>query len=86
MSAWLGKIHKSPFPKDGAWRATRKLELAHTDVYGSMKTLSMDGNNYFILFIDDFSKMTWVYFMREKSQVSLFYMEESCGKSKRLFD
>ncbi|KAL4367990.1 hypothetical protein GQ457_05G026520 [Hibiscus cannabinus] len=33
------------------------------------RTLSLGGNKYFILFIDDFTRMTWVYFMKEKSQV-----------------
>ena len=71
----LGKKHKSPFPKDGAWRATRKLELVHIDVCGPMKTRSMDGNKYLILFIDDFLRMTWVYFMREKSQVFSIFLK-----------
>ncbi|KAL0379260.1 UNVERIFIED_CONTAM: Retrovirus-related Pol polyprotein from transposon TNT 1-94 [Sesamum radiatum] len=30
---------------------------------------SHEQNRYFILFIDDYSRMTWVYFMREKSEV-----------------
>ncbi|KAL0359426.1 UNVERIFIED_CONTAM: Retrovirus-related Pol polyprotein from transposon RE1 [Sesamum angustifolium] len=34
-----------------------------------MRTPSHEQNRYFILFIDDYSRMTWVYFMREKSEV-----------------
>ena len=30
-------------------------------------------NRYFILFIDDFTRMTWVYFMRHKSEVSSIF-------------
>ena len=30
---------------------------------------SHENNMYFILFIDDFSRMTWVYFLKEKSEV-----------------
>lgn len=33
------------------------------------KTLSLSGNNYFILFIDEYTRMMWVYFMRESSGV-----------------
>ncbi|KAE8660902.1 hypothetical protein F3Y22_tig00116944pilonHSYRG00073 [Hibiscus syriacus] len=33
------------------------------------RTLSFGGNKYFILFIDDSTRMTWVYFMKEKSKV-----------------
>lgn len=36
---------------------------------GPMQTPSHSQNKYFILFIDDFAKMTWVYFMMQKSKV-----------------
>lgn len=45
------------------------LELVHTDVCGPMSILSYGNNLHFILFIDDFSCMIWVYFMRQKSEV-----------------
>lgn len=70
----LGNMRKLPFPTDGAWRASKKLELVHTDVCGPMKTLSLDESKYFILFIDDFTRMTLIYFMKERSQVfSIFH-------------
>ncbi|KAL0375438.1 UNVERIFIED_CONTAM: Retrovirus-related Pol polyprotein from transposon TNT 1-94 [Sesamum radiatum] len=63
------KQHKRPFPSGTSWRAKAVLELIHTDVCGPMRTPSHEQNRYFILFIDDYSRMTWVYFMREKSEV-----------------
>ena len=65
----LGKHHRELFPKEKAWRARAPLELVHTDVCGPMVTPTNGGNKYFITFIDDFSRMTWVYFMRQKSDV-----------------
>ena len=65
----LGKQHRFPFSTSGAWRAKDLLELIHTDVYGPMRMPSHENNRYFILFIDDFSIMTWVYFLKEKSKV-----------------
>ena len=65
----LGKHHRQPFPKGVAWRAKKPLELVHTDVCGPMRTPSHSQNMYFILFIDDFTRMTWVYFMRQRSEV-----------------
>ncbi|KAK4388426.1 Retrovirus-related Pol polyprotein from transposon TNT 1-94 [Sesamum angolense] len=56
-------------PFRNLWRAKAVLELIHTDVCGPMRTPSHEQNRYFILFIDDYSRMTWVYFMREKSEV-----------------
>ena len=34
-----------------------------------MQTELLNKNEYFVLFIDDFTKMTWIYFIRYKSQV-----------------
>ncbi|KAJ4764255.1 polyprotein [Rhynchospora pubera] len=64
----LGKIHRETFPKEKAWRAKAPLELVHTDICGPMSTNSHGGNRYFITFIDDFSRMCWVYFLRQKSE------------------
>lgn len=51
------------------WRATKPLELVHTDVCSPMRTLSLNGSRYFLLFIDDYTRMTWVYFLKERSEV-----------------
>ncbi|KAL4363436.1 hypothetical protein GQ457_04G018680 [Hibiscus cannabinus] len=65
----LGKQHRLPFPKEKVWKASEKLQLVHTDICEPHRTLSLGGKKYFILFIDDFTRMTWVYFMKEKSEV-----------------
>lgn len=65
----LGKQHRNSFPKESLWRAKEPLQLVHTDVCGPMRTPSHNGNMYFLLFIDDFSRMTWVYFMKGKPEV-----------------
>ncbi|KAL0370795.1 UNVERIFIED_CONTAM: Retrovirus-related Pol polyprotein from transposon RE1 [Sesamum angustifolium] len=62
------KQHKKPFHSRTSWRAKAVLELIH-NVSGPMRTPSHEQNRYFNLFIDDYSRMTWVYFMREKSEV-----------------
>ena len=38
-----------------------------------MQDPSLNNNRYFIFFIDDFTRMTWVYFMRHKSEVSSIF-------------
>lgn len=62
----LGKNHRESFPKESKWRAKEPLELIHSDVCGPMQTPSLSGNIYFITFIDDYSRMCWVYFLRNK--------------------
>ncbi|RDX82698.1 hypothetical protein CR513_36482, partial [Mucuna pruriens] len=44
------------------------LELIYTDIYGSFPTASWNGQQYFIKFIDDYSRYDYLYFIHEKSQ------------------
>ena len=63
----LRKHHREQFDRKGAWRAKSPLELIHTDLCGPMQCESAGGNKYFITFIDDLSRMCWVYFLRSKA-------------------
>ncbi|MCO5562696.1 hypothetical protein L7F22_016326 [Adiantum nelumboides] len=57
----LGKMHIFAFSQDGSVRATRKLQLVHSDVCGPMRMPSVGNSLYFVTFIDDFSRFCWVY-------------------------
>ncbi|MCO5557209.1 hypothetical protein L7F22_010769 [Adiantum nelumboides] len=65
----LGKMHRFAFSQDGSVRATRKLQLVHSDVCGPMRTSSVGNSLYFVTFIDDFSRFCWVYPLKAKSHV-----------------
>ena len=65
----LGKQAKFSFPKGQAMRATQVLELVHADLCGPMQTESLGGSKYFLLFTDDYSRMSWVYFLQSKGEV-----------------
>jgi transposase InsO family protein len=41
----------------------------HSDVCGPMTTTSLSGYVYYVSFIDDFSRKTWIYFLKTKSEV-----------------
>ena len=49
-------------------RATNVAELIHTDICGPFPTVSWNGQQYFITFIDDFSRYGYLYLIHEKSQ------------------
>ena len=36
------------------------LDYVHSDVWGPTRELSLGGSQYFVTFIDDFSKKVWV--------------------------
>lgn len=64
----LGKQHQDPFPKGKALRAIVPLELVHSDLM-IFPTRSFSGAKYALTFIDDFSRRSWVYFLKYKSEV-----------------
>ena len=70
-----GKQARQPFPSDGGTRATKVLELVHSDVCGPMRTTSMGGGRYFLTFIDDFSRKLWVYVLKSKREVFEKFVE-----------
>ena len=45
---------------------SKPLELVHTDLCGPSRTKILQGYSYFMLFIDDFARMAWVYFLKQK--------------------
>jgi hypothetical protein len=62
--------------KVGANRAKNALDLIHTDICGPFPTASWNGQRYFIMFIDDYSRYGYLYLIHEKSQ-SLTYLKLS---------
>jgi transposase InsO family protein len=61
-----GKTPRKPFPTGGRKRATRVLELVHSDVCGPLP-ISIGGSRYFITFTDDHTAHVDVDFMKHKS-------------------
>ncbi|KAK3021223.1 hypothetical protein RJ639_045124 [Escallonia herrerae] len=64
-----GKQHRHSFPKESISRAKAPLELIHIDVCGPIDPTSLGKHIYFLLFIDDYSRKTCVYFLKQNSEV-----------------
>ena len=64
----LGKHSKQPFHSYSS-RVSRKLGLIHSNLCGPMLVTTTNGNKYMLTFIDDYSRMCWVYLLKDKSQV-----------------
>jgi transposase InsO family protein len=62
-----GKQTRLPFPS-GNHRSKKLLEVVHSDLCGPMETKSIGQAKYFLLFVDDASRMSFVYFLKEKNQ------------------
>jgi hypothetical protein len=64
----LGKMSQLPF-SNSCTHATEPLQLVHSDVWGPAPITSINGTRYYVSFIDDFSKFTWLFPLKHKSQV-----------------
>jgi len=64
----LGKSKILPFQISGS-RATKCFEVIHSDVWGISPVISHAQYKYFVTFIDDYNRFTWIYFLRSKSEV-----------------
>ena len=61
------KHHRTSFSKKSAFRATEPLELIHIDICGPITPTTLGGSRYFLLIMDDFSRLTWVSMLQCKS-------------------
>lgn len=62
----LAKHQMDRFPNVSNYHATTPLKLVHPDLCGPMQTQFIGWSFYFLTFINDFSKMNCVYFMKNK--------------------
>lgn len=69
-----GKQTRIPF-RETHRRTTRKLEIIHTDLCGPMRTVSKGGAKYCMTFIDDCTRWTEVFFLRQKSDALKVFQE-----------
>ena len=60
----FGKQHIKNFLARKSYRTHTPLESVNFDICGPMQTPSIGGYNYFLSFIDDFTRKTWVYFLK----------------------
>ena len=55
--------------KESVFKSSRPLELVHSDVWGPAPVVSINDYKYYLVFVDDFTKFTWLYLLKFKSDV-----------------
>jgi hypothetical protein len=50
-------------------KSSEPLELVHFDVWGPALISSYNNYRYFVIFIDDYFRTTWLYLMKNKSEI-----------------
>ncbi|MCO5569582.1 hypothetical protein L7F22_023297 [Adiantum nelumboides] len=70
----MGKASHKPFHRSQSC-SSQLNQLVHSDLCGPMESASITGSLYFLTFIDDFSRYTTLYFLKQKSQVLTCFKE-----------
>ena len=89
-SCVLGKMHRQVFPKRDQHHTTKPMEIIHTDICGPMQIESLGGSRYILMFTDDYSRYTIVYFLKSKDEtlskfkeyVNLVENQTGCGEGR----
>lgn len=67
-----GKQARLPFANVGN-RGSELLNVVHADICGPMEVKSIGSKKYFLLFVDDYSRMAYVYFLKTKDEVFSYF-------------
>jgi transposase InsO family protein len=65
-----GKQVTNTHPTKAFMSTSRPLELLHMDLFGPMTYASVGGNLYCLIVVDDYSRYTWVFFLKDKTEVA----------------
>ena len=69
-------MHLSPRVNNGAYTP---FELVHSNVWGPCPVVSPIGFRYFVTFIDDYLRTTWLYFMKNRLEL-FFHFRALCSE------
>ncbi|KAK9064963.1 hypothetical protein SSX86_016346 [Deinandra increscens subsp. villosa] len=65
-----GKQHKTSHKSKPPGRTTTILQQLHLDLFGQVNITSLGGKSYCLVITDDYSRYSWVFFLREKSETA----------------
>jgi hypothetical protein len=66
-SCQMGKLTRAQFKSKSFTSSEKPPQIVHMDLCGPSRKEGTGGEHDFMLVIDDFSRLTWVAFLREKS-------------------
>ena len=68
-SCQLGKHHRSSYSSHDGIPSYAPFDLLHCNVWGPSSTPSISSHRYYIMFVDDYTRVSWVYLLYDRSEV-----------------
>nr|GEW28210.1 integrase, catalytic region, zinc finger, CCHC-type, peptidase aspartic, catalytic [Tanacetum cinerariifolium] len=63
-----GKSKRASHPPKPVLNSRQRLHLLHMDLCGPMRTANINEKRYVLVIVDDYSRYTWVHFLRSKDE------------------
>ena len=61
----MSKQHRSTYLARDSIPSSRALDLIHCDIWGPSRVHSPLGHLYYIVFVDDYTRVSWVYLIKD---------------------
>ena len=68
----FAKHHRASFSTQ-PYKPTTPFTVIHSDIWGPCRTSTYSGKKWFVTFIDDHMRLSWVYLMKGKSEVETIF-------------
>ncbi|GKD03586.1 retrovirus-related pol polyprotein from transposon TNT 1-94 [Tanacetum coccineum] len=68
------KHHRASFKTKRSFSINKWLHLLHMDLFGSVKPQTISHNKYTLVIVDEYSRYTWVFFLKKKSNAADYIM------------
>ena len=68
----LSKHVRNSYPQQ-PYKSSQPFSIIHSDVWGPSRISNISGSRWFVTFIDDHTRVTWVFLMKEKSEVGQIF-------------
>ena len=55
------------------YMSSHPFSLIHSDVWGASRIKNINGTRWFVIFVDDHTRLTWLFLMKEKSEIGIIF-------------
>ena len=70
----IAKSHKNTYPPR-PYKASLPFSLIHSNIWGPSRVPNLTNTKWFISFVDDYTRICWIYQLKEKSETTQIFKE-----------